>query len=1246
MSTSALRIRIFGSLELTKEGKHLFTPSSPTARSLLAYLVLRHDQPIPRDRLTGIFWPERTDARARRALSQALWQIRSALGSAADRLAAERDAVTFVFRPGDWLDVEEFESKTQEAGSKEQGTGGRRWTGDSCLLLLDSCIQLYRADFLQECYDDWALLERERLRELYLSALEQLITLSKQQGNYKQALAYAQRLAAADPLREAAHRELMRLYHLLDRPQAALEQFAALRDLLARELDIPPTPATLALYREIAAALEEAGPSHLPVALPPPPLLRDLAHLPFVGRTSERAALLDGLQTTIQGRGGLALIEGDAGVGKTRLVSEVIADAQWRGFQVGLGKADPLTASAPYQLLHNALSPLLTPLRVAQLAELVDPLWLSAAAPLLPPIAAHARHLAVLAPLDSREEQRRLQEGLAQCLIGLASATPLLLVLEDLHWADKVTLATLSQLAAYLPESRVFLILTYRTAEAREMAAVWETLGSLDRAHPLARLRLLPFERAETVALVQRALSVMDTQTVALAERLQKETGGNPLFLIETLKSLWEQGDLATSPHGGWLFPPRDRSLLMPASVRELIGERVARLALAPRTALEQIAVLGEDADFAILSQISTAETVSLLAALEDLTRYGFLVETETHYRFEHDCIQEMTYQAIPPERRRVLHRRAGAFLRQQHPERIESLARHFSLGEVWDKAADYSRRAGDRARAVYAGGEAVGYYTQALEAWEHLRSPDEELGPALYQARGKVCQETGRFDQAEADFEAARGLAEQAGDEASQARALNRLSYLRFQRGDFEDAIAVAERALGLAIAIGLQSEIAAALFNKANAIRNLGHYREAIEPYEQAAAIFERLDEQARLADCLNRMGAARYHTGDYAGSQMAIERSLAIRRRLDDRVGISYSLVNLASLCYYRGQFTITRDASQEALEIASAIGDPYGEDAALHCLGLAILERGDPAQAIPLFQRALEVARKIGDRPLEPESLAGLGTAYQQLGDLGQAQEMLEQSLNLSSISAEQWQVQTIHGRLARLFLATNRGQEALAHARVGLQVAQELGDPWVLGVARQVMGKVSAHLGSAEAVAEPGSHFEESIHILREVGAEAELARSLAAYGLYLRRSAGKTQRSAALLGEARALFQQLGMARDLSQLAADESAACSRPGQIQVRLPAASAPTGRPLREDEFVEVVWTIAAPEDDEIAGKAARRRHCILRLLREAAARSAAPPVAALADALGVSARTIKRDLAALRTAGHDARTRGSR
>ncbi|MGD2179137.1 MAG: HTH domain-containing protein, partial [Anaerolineae bacterium] len=176
--------------------------------------------------------------------------------------------------------------------------------------------------------------------------------------------------------------------------------------------------------------------------------------------------------------------------------------------------------------------------------------------------------------------------------------------------------------------------------------------------------------------------------------------------------------------------------------------------------------------------------------------------------------------------------------------------------------------------------------------------------------------------------------------------------------------------------------------------------------------------------------------------------------------------------------------------------------------------------------------------------------------------------------------------------------------------------------------------------------EPAVHFEKSIRLQREIGAQAELARSLAAYGLHLGRSADSADaaRSEALLGEARTLFHKLGMTGDLTRLDAG-GATLLPPGQTVTRLPVVSAPASRRLREDEYTQVTWTVGAPEDDRIPEKVARRRHRILRLLREATEQSAAPTVEHLADALHVSARTIKRDLAALRTQGHDIRTHGS-
>jgi hypothetical protein len=225
------------------------------------------------------------------------------------------------------------------------------------------------------------------------------------------------------------------------------------------------------------------------------------------------------------------LVEGEAGVGKTRLIDEVVAGARWRGFQVALTRADSLVAPAPYQLLTGALSPLLTPLRTAQLAELVDPPWLAVSAPILPPIANHVPQLPRVESLAPDEAQQRLYHALAHCVTGLASVAPLMLVADDVHWADEATLKALPTLVPEISTGPVLVVLASRIAEARARRVVWDALDALDRTLPILRLRLPPFEPSESISLVQRALGTggEDAHAAKLARRLQDATGGNAL---------------------------------------------------------------------------------------------------------------------------------------------------------------------------------------------------------------------------------------------------------------------------------------------------------------------------------------------------------------------------------------------------------------------------------------------------------------------------------------------------------------------------------------------------------------------------------------------------------------------------------------------------------------------------------------------------------------------------------------------
>lgn len=1222
-----LHITTFGGLRIEHDGRPLDLPPR-TARHVLAYLILHHDRFLARDVLTGIFWPERSDARARRALSQALWQIRTALGPSAERVIAEPESVVFELRPGDRLDIADF-----EAGASSE-----------VLEILARAAALYQGDFLAGCYDDWALLERERFREVYLGVLERLVILHKQRGAFEDALHVAHRLVASDPLRETAHYELMRLYFLLGRPRVALAQYETLCEILGAELGTGPLSQTAALAREIAAAVAgNTSPPRFPE--PEAPVFERAGSVALVGRAEERAALLRYLEQTIDGKGTLVLVEGEAGVGKTRLLDALAEGAGWREVPVYRGRGRERSGSSPYGVLHEVLTQALTPLRVRQIVQLVEDTWLQEAGRVLPDLARQLPAALSKANLGPDQQRQRIVEGLCRLVLALGQIMPHVLILDDLQWADASTLAVLQTLVRRLPSSRVLVAGAYRGEEVRSRPGVWEALRALDRAGDHPRLLLPRLTPEETGELIRRGLGSV-VQLTAFEHRLYQETDGNPLFVLETLRALHDEGRLYQNTSGDWIASWDSGAMPLPSGVQEVIEQRLARLSRDQRAVLEVASVLSDPIDFEVLAQTHAIPHSRLLDVAGSLVRRQLLVEEPDAYRFSHDKVQEVVYACIDPVHRRALHRRAGEALAARFPDRVEQLAFHFWQGEVWARALLANQQAGQRACAVYAGAAAFDYYSRAIAAWERLSNANAALGEALYEARGRLCQEIGRFAQAHADFKTALALAGEAGDEVAQARVFNAISHVYFQQGEYTLSTEMARQALALANAGEATAEIAQGFFNRANAIRNQGNYRDAIPLYERAIALFELLDDAIHRADALNRMGAALFHLARYAESHAAITRSLAARRRLDDRVGISYSLINLSLLEFHRGHFAASQAAAQEALVISRAIGNPYGEDAALCELGQALLEQGETAQGLALLETSLAIGEEIGDHSLVSTVLYEMGRAHHQLGDLVQAQALLTRALEVA-LEVDKADVPVACAWLARLLWETGKVDEALPHVYLGLEVAGEIDSRWSRGVLLCLLGQLAA----LQDVSAARVHFETSLRLLQDIGAEAELARSRVAYGFFCLQI-GEARQGRALLEQARAAFVRLGMAWDLHRLEIEEDA-WLLPGQARVRLASTTTPTGRPLEDNDYVTVTLTLSQ-DDDEIAGPqrfpawradVAIRRRRLLRLLAEAKAQGGAPTVHDLAGALDVSDRTIERDLAALRDAGCDVFTRGA-
>ena len=1267
-------------------------PSAAVARSLLAYLLLHQEQPQSRHHLLGHFWPDLPEQQARRALSQALWHIRRALP---DLIASNRETVHIPPSENLWVDAVAFRTLVQAVLNAEPQQNG---VDELC-----AALDLYQGELLPGLYDDWLLPLREQLRELYLQALERLVAAEKRNNRYEEALQLALRLAAADPLREAAHREIMRLYVALQRPSAALEQFETCSRLLQEELALQPDAETRALVQAIAA---QAGDGEMITAVPflptvqhTPLLLDPAATHPLLGRESERKALVNTLSTALEGKGGVALLSGEAGVGKSRLLQEIAQDAAWRSAEVLWGHAQAMVgqpALAPWQ---QALQSGLTPLRVTQLAGLLDDLWLQVLVPLLPALRA-----VTLAgqppPLPPEQQRQRQREALAQLLHAWVQITPLLLILEDLHEADEESLALLVALAPRLQNMTLLILGSYRSHEARSDPLVWEQLRALDRAGLRHRLQLSRLDAAATIALIRHSLGLHES-TPLFSERLYRETDGNPLFLLETLRSLYDEGMLRQDQDGGWSTPWDETTadyaeLPLPGTVERVIARRLRRLGQAESNLLQAAAVLGQDVDFALLPETAVLSPADTLPPLRTLLHWQMLHETANGYRFHHDKVRQVAYENIPAARRIDLHRRAGRALQAHYPEQITALAHHYFHGQLWSQALHLGQQAGDQAAALYANHEAAAHYGRALTALDHL-PPDPArcftllLGrEAVYRLMGDRAAQAAELDALEA-LAAANATGQ---DIHWRIEVALRRAHFGEVTADYPAAIAAAETAVSLAQSIGDVALEGRAFMEWGRALWRQGAYDDARAQLTQVLALAQTRELRHLKADALNNLGNICLYQGDYAPAQTFFEQTLALHRELDNRQGEGNALYNLGYVVHDLGDLTAARDYYQKALRIYREIGFRRGEGSALMIDGIALQNQGYYLDAEAHYKHALHILRDIGDRQGEANCLANVGTIRMLLGDYDVVRPYFQQTLSIhreardrrgegvtfNSLSllayflhdfgaAENYARQAhdiLHDLGIRYYQShalvylghalAGQGQldEAVTAYRQAAAIRQELGEPHLVaevlsGLARVSLAQsdpaqalayteqIMSHLqnGSLDGVDEPIRVYLTCYRILcahHDPRAEAILE---TAYALLQTWAANINDEAVC-----RTFLENVAAHRDL--LAVYRQRRLPQ-GQRTVRLPRTAAPLGRPLRDDEYVTITWTVTAPEDEAIEGKVARRHVQLLRLLDEAAQQGAAPTVTDLAAALQVSPATLKRDLAELRRAGIDTPTR---
>ncbi len=1279
-----LHMRLLGEFSLVYDDRPVTTVNTARLQSLLAYLILHHARRLRRSVLAALIAPDVPESRARHALSQAIWQLRRSLP---DLIESDHDSVGLSPDVALWVDALEFE-RLALPHIKETAEA---CTPEACADLRQA-VQLYRGDLLEGLYDDWLLVERERLHEVYLQALESLARLEQSAGRYQAALEAALALSLSDPLRGSARRLVMQLYFCLGRPEAALHQFETYRQALSAELGVEPDTETLALAQAIAARTPDAA-VHLPDAQAGVSFLLDRAEaIPLVGRSRERAELLAHLEGIFTGMGGVVLVEGEAGIGKTRLLQELRRDAEWRGAQVLWAKAEEQAGPA-CDLLLRALADGLTPLRTEQVARLVEAPWLQPLCPLLPTLAARLPALPLPAPLDPMQERARLAEAIARLLGAWAQVTPLVVILEDLNWASPDTLDVLTLVGPQIRPAGVLIVGSYRGDEVRARPEVWQRLQALDRSGVCARLTLARLDAAATGELIQRALG-WSQPAPSFEARLYRETAGTPLFVLETLRALYDRGLLQQDERGRWRTTfdesaASDAELPLSPVIEQVIALRLAQLARAPRAVLDAAAVMGNRFDFALLDALGEFETPTLLASLALLVQRGLLTESLHDYAFGHERVREIVYAGLPPDECIRLHHRAAQAVEAQHPDWHAVLAHHWTQAQEWEKAIRAHQRAAEEARAQHTYASAVEHLSAALALSDVAALPPaarfdllaarglardilgdydgqaSDLATMLTLAQGDAPRQMlaqqrraawlmhqSRFGEAQAAAREALTLAEQAHDAAGQATALIALGTALNRQGQTTQALPFLRRAVAVCAAGAEPRLEAQARYALGDALAGLSDYPAACAETQSALACYERLNDLVGQAEALGLLAIIQMEQGDLAAAGENYRRVIEVCRTVGYRYGEARNLANYGNVFYRQNQIAEALRYYDEAVTAFRVIGERRGEaKTRANIASIYHFNLGDDATAAAHAESALTYFRQARDPVGAAQCLGILGGIAQRQGDEETALARLEESARVALAAGERWLAVQVMAHLVDVLLEQHRPDLALERLDEAEVICRELGFK-NLGVdLRASRGLALLALGRPEAAVAA------TTEAMAHLDADAEGAYWVPFAHYQVLTALGRTDEARAALEQAHQLLTRLldGLSPEQRAMSAERvpehrallaAWQASQPRRLTTRLARAGVPTGRPLRADEQVEVTWTLVAPEDEAIGGKAARRRQRLLRLLREAEEQGAAPTVNDLADALDVSRVTVKRDLAALRTAGQSAPTRGSR
>lgn len=1128
-----MEYRILGPLEVVESGSEIDLGTSKQ-RALLAFLLLRANEVVSTERLIDALWDDEPPETAHKALQVYVSGLRKALGR--ERLETKARGYRLIVAAGE-LDLERFQLLAQ-AQPRE-------------------ALSLWRGQPLAEFASyGFAQSEIARLEELRLACVERRIDTELAQGGHADLVGELERLVRAQPLRERLRAQLMVALYRSGRHAEALDVYQEARRTMVDELGIEPSRSLRELQQAI---LRQDASLELPVSrlaaadAEAPPAL-------FVGRETELATLRLGLDAAFVGHGRLFLLVGEPGIGKSRLADEIAREARARGARVVVGRAWEAGGAPAYWPWVQSLRALVHELDDDDLRGLLG-VGAGELAALLPELRERLPGLPSSTEDDGEGARFRLFEAVSALLERAGRATPIVLVLDDLHAADESSLLMLRFVARELARARVLVLAAYRHVDPTPRVPLTIAVTEFLREPVTHTLDLSGLNRSDVARFIE--LISGEPPSEDLAAVIHEETEGNPLFVGEIVRLLTAEGRLHTG---------EGSRLAIPQSVRDVIARRLRHLSGECNRILVLASTLGREFRLDALARMAEIPEDDLSETLDEAISERVVSEMPgrpLRLRFAHILIRDTLYDDVTLVRRVRLHRLAVRALEDLHGSEpgphLAELAFHALAASDFAKGLEYARRAGDRALGLLAYEEAARLYEMALDALD-LSEGQEATRCDLLLALGEAEGRAGNSESAKAAFLAAAELARRIGLSHSLARAAagygGRIVWAR--PGQDHRLVPLLEEGLAalgeedLDLRVRLLARLSGALRDDISRERRDAVSHEAVE-------LARDLGRPATLAYALAGRGAAII-------APDTVEECFAIGTELCGLVPEIGETDDVVDGHYHRLIAYLQRGEPREAMvelqamrRIASALRQPaqQWQVVAAHAMvalgfgefdeaetriaeALAVGERAQATMVVPAFhlQRFMlddfegriersekPLAESLRAHPARPVFRCALAYLHARLERTTEAQAAIT-SFAASEFSALPFDLEWLYGATLLAETCAMVGEHESGAALYKLLLPYErLG---VVNAPEGMRGAVARYLGILAAHVRPENaerHFERALELNAKAGTRPWLALTKEDYARLLtaRGDVGDTERAHRLIDEALTTYSELGM---------------------------------------------------------------------------------------------------------------------